>query len=99
MSEQNDNKPWYTNKDLFEQINELKQDMQETRTMIRKYNGLYDKVEEVKEDVTDVASDIAEIKAIQEGKSKVGEAIKSWGGWGIGILTFFFMLIKFYLGG
>lgn len=42
-------KEWYDNKELFSLINELKVEMVETRHMIKKYNGLYDKVGSVKD--------------------------------------------------
>lgn len=85
------NKPWFTNKDLFLLISELQIEMKETRTIIKKYNGLYTKLSDVKEDVD-------EIKSVQKGKQSVGEAIKSWGGWLFGLVSLIFMLIKFYGG-
>lgn len=83
---------WYTNKELYELINNLQFELQETRTAIKKYNGLYSKLNAVKEDVD-------EIKAIQEGKKEFGEQIKSWSGWLFGLVTLIYMIIKFYLGG
>lgn len=89
MSEKNQ---WYSNKDLYELINNLQFELQETRTAIKKYNGLYSKLNAVREDVD-------EIKAIQEGKQQFSEQIKGWSGWIVSIVTFIFMLIKFYIGG
>lgn len=80
---------WYSNKDLFELIANLQTELQDTRHAIKKYNGLYSKLNNVKEDVD-------EIKAIQEGKSQFGDNVKSWGGWLIGLITMIFMIIKFY---
>ena len=85
------NKQWFTNKDLFILINELQGDLAETKAIIKKYNGLYSKLTEVKQDVD-------EIKSVQKGKQSVGEAIKSWGGWLFGLVSLIFMLIKFYGG-
>lgn len=44
-------KEWYNNKELFEQINDLKLEMQETRQIIKKYNGLYEKVDHVEKEI------------------------------------------------
>lgn len=72
---------WYTNKELFEQLNEMQQDftslrheMKETRTMIQQYNGLRDKIDIVEKKVD-------YIEHHTEGKSAVGKAIREWGGW------------------
>lgn len=78
---------WYTNKDLFELIGELQKDMQETRATIRRYNGLYTKVAEVKKQVDD-------IKAEQRGKQTVGTAIRNWGGWIFGLASFLVLISK-----
>nr|QRZ17763.1 hypothetical protein JUJ52_18770 [Virgibacillus sp. AGTR] len=69
MSEQ-----WYTNKDLFELINGLRSEMQETRNVIKKYNGLREELGVVKEKVE-------RIEAKTEGRKSVAEAIRLWGGW------------------
>lgn len=80
-------KQWYTNKDLFELIGELQKDMQETRTTIRKYNGLYKKLAEVKTTVDDM-------QAQQKGRQSVGSAIRNWGGWIFGLASFLVLLSK-----
>ena len=80
-------KQWYTNKDLFELIGELQKDMQETRTTIKKYNGLYSKLAEVKTTVDDM-------QAQQKGRQSVGSAIRNWGGWIFGLASFLVLLSK-----
>jgi len=87
-------KQWYSNKDLFEEIIELKSDMKETRSMIRKYNGLYDKVAEVKKDTNTVKKDVDNIISMQQGKNSVGTAIRNWGGWIFGLASFLVLLSK-----
>ena len=84
---------WYTNRDLFERINEmqtefrdLRSEMRETRTMIRQYNGLREKVEEVERKVDDM-------EARAEGRNSVGKAIREWGGWIIAFITFLFLFL------
>lgn len=86
-----DKNQWYTNKELYELINTLQFELQETRSAIKKYNNLYSKLNEVKVDVD-------EIKANQEGKRELEDDIKSWSGWLFGLVTLIFMLIKFYTG-
>jgi len=78
---------WYTNKELFEQINALRMEMQETRNVIRKYNGLREEIGIMKEKIT-------KMEAMQQGKSKVGEAIRNWGGWLFAFITLVVLLIN-----
>lgn len=85
---------WYTNKELFELINEVKQDftklrteMSETRRIIIKYNGLYQKVEELN-------SELKELKAKQEGKYNLEKDIRDWGGWIFGLITLIVLIIN-----
>lgn len=80
-------KQWYTNKDLFELIGELQKDMLETRTTIKKYNGLYSKLADVKTTVDDM-------QAQQKGRNSVGSAIRNWGGWIFGLASFLVLLSK-----
>lgn len=78
---------WYTNKDLFELINELQIEMRETREAIKKYNGLYDKVATVKKQVD-------HIESITEGRNKFKEAIRLWGGWLFGLVTLVILIYQ-----
>lgn len=89
----NEQEQWYTNKDLHEQINamsrdftELRHEMKETRTMIRRYNGLREKIDFVEDEVK-------EIKALTEGKKSFAEAIRLWGGWLFALVTLVILLI------
>lgn len=84
MSEENQ---WYTNKDLFEQINgmqgdfqNLRSEMKETRNVIKKYNGLREELGAIKEQVN-------RMEARKEGKLKVYDGIVKYGGWAVGILS------------
>ena len=78
---------WYTNKDLFELINALQIDMKETRATIKKYNGLYTKLGDLKTTVDDM-------QAQQKGRNSVGTAIRNWGGWIFGLTSFLVLLSK-----
>ncbi|WP_121603772.1 hypothetical protein [Virgibacillus sp. Bac332] len=90
MSEGNQ---WYNNQQLFEQINAMSKDfvglrheMQETRNMIKKYNGLREKIDVVEDKVE-------KIEAITEGRKSVAEAIRLWGGWLFALVTLVVLLI------
>lgn len=80
------NEQWYSNKDLFEQINALSAEMRETRTMIRQYNGLRD-------DLANVEKRITTIEQQAKGRHSVGKAVREWGGWLIAVLAFVFNIL------
>ena len=61
--------------------------MQETRTTIKKYNGLYSKLADVKTTVDDM-------QAQRRGRQSVGSAIRNWGGWIFGLASFLVLLSK-----
>ncbi|WP_029265671.1 hypothetical protein [Virgibacillus alimentarius] len=89
MSEQ-----WYSNKELFEQLNamqgdfrDLRAEMKETRNIIKKYNGLREELGAVKEQVN-------EMKAMTQGKQSVGESIRNWGGWIFALITLIILLMN-----
>ncbi|WP_416149514.1 hypothetical protein ACM26V_00495 [Salipaludibacillus sp. HK11] len=89
-----DKDQWYTNKDLFEQINsvqgdfrDLRTELTETRKVIKKYNGLREEIGEVKTRVESMESN-------KKGAQSVLEGIKSWGGWLFGLVTLVVLLTQ-----
>lgn len=76
---------WYSNKELFEQINALRYEMQETRNLIKQYNGLREKIDEVEDRVE-------RIEAKTAGKNAVLETIRNWGGWLFSLITLLVLL-------
>ena len=85
---------WYSNKELFEQMLSMKEDIQslraemrETREIIRRYNGLREELFKVKDEVE-------EMKAKTEGRNSVFEAIRNWGGWLFALITLIILLIN-----
>ncbi|MBP1967963.1 hypothetical protein J2Z83_000055 [Virgibacillus natechei] len=95
MSEENQ---WYTNKELFEQLNgmrgefnNLRVEMKETRSLMKQYNGLREEIGIVKEKVE-------HMEAEKKGRSSVGSGIRNWGGWIISFITLIILLAKFYGG-
>ncbi len=58
-------KQWYTNKDLFEmiqdftkEVTELKNEMTETKTLIRDYNGLRENINKANKKITGIEKKI-----------------------------------------
>jgi hypothetical protein len=86
-----DQEQWYSNKDLFEQINNLRNEMLETRNLIKQYNGLREKVDVVENEIT-------VMKAEAKGKNKVSDGIRNWGGWIIGLISFAILLLTTFEG-
>ncbi|GAA5416187.1 hypothetical protein Pryu01_01219 [Paraliobacillus ryukyuensis] len=96
------NEQWYTNKDLFEQINaiqgdfkDLRSEMKETRSMIKQYNGLREEVGLVREEVEEVKKQVKEAQNINKGKSKFLEAVRLWGGWLFALITLIVLLSQY----
>lgn len=81
---------WYSNKDLFEQINELRHEMAQTRSIIKEYNGL-------RTTIHTVEKELADMKSKQVGKSKVATAIREWGGWIVALFAVIISLIKIFI--
>jgi len=86
--------PWYTNKELFEMLLGVKQEVSglradvaalrseltATRESLRQYNGLRERLQAL------------EHQAI--GRASIGRSIREWGGWIIAILSFALSVFK-----
>lgn len=70
---------WYTNKEIYQMMLDLKADLQETRIAVKQYNGLRQKI-------FDIETHIANCKSYRSGKYAVGQAIRDWAGWIIAIV-------------
>jgi hypothetical protein len=71
---------WYGNKELFEMIQGLKEDLQETRTAVQRYNGL-------RRDLANVMQRLTIMEQKKLGQTETFEGIRKWGGWIIAIIT------------
>ncbi len=78
---------WYTNKELFEMLNNMREEfkdlsaeMRETRAIIRKYNGLREEVGECRKEVESVKEQMDVLKAKADGRSSVWNDIRGWVG-------------------
>lgn len=87
MPEKDTNKEWYSNKELFEMFQALKDELKITRDAVKKYNNIRINLNDVMERLTAI-----EQRAI--GRYNVGKAIREWGGWIAAVLSFLFALYK-----
>ena len=82
------NDGWYSDREMFEMIQGLKTDLQETRITVKKYNGLWEKldvmdgkVDAVDEKIGAVDNRVTTIEQQANGRKSVWQGILSWGGW------------------
>lgn len=78
---------WYTNKDLFEMIQSLVKEMGKTQQIIKKYNGLHERVQE-HDDY------IREQQGKGSGRQSVEAAFLRWGGWLVGAAALIITLVR-----
>lgn len=83
---------WYSNKELFERLGGLKDDvaelrseMKETRALIKNYNGLREEIEALKEKVHNMETS-------NSAKKSVMHSFRDWGGWFIAVITLFYVM-------
>lgn len=95
---------WYSNKELFEQLNGLRMEMQETRSVIKKYNGLREKVGETRKEIKETRDEVDEVKSKVQtlqakamGRFSVWEGVRAWGGWIAALLAMIAAYIKIFL--
>jgi inorganic pyrophosphatase len=80
-------KEWYSNKDLFDMIQSLKEEMTQTRSIIKRYNGLRQDMIESYQKINQNEEKINEIKNTEKGKHELAETIRRWGGWLVAIAS------------
>lgn len=97
---------WYSNKELFEQILAMKNDMQKlsaelqrTTETIKKYNGLREEIGELRKEIVEIQKREAERQAKELERHSVGKAVRDWGGWIIALIMFVLNIIKIAQGG
>lgn len=82
-----DKEQWYTNKDLYEMLRDLRD---ETQTMIRvakEYNDL-------RKTLNDLIRRVTAIEERALGRYNAGKAIRDWGGWIVAVMAFIYALYK-----
>ena len=95
-------KDWYSNKDLFEQLQalkdmfmnevpELRHEMRDTKDKIKKYNGLREELGKIKSEVCILKEQIGTEKEVKD------DSKKNWQwtlGWLVALASFIMNLIK-----
>ena len=88
-----DKEEFYNNRELFElmmpEINDLKQELKETRAIIAKYNGLRKRLDGVEKE-------LSVSKGKEKGKDDLLAFLRDWGGW---LVEFLLLLIYLYESG
>ena len=78
---------WYSNKEIFEMLQGLKEELRETRILVKQYNGL-------RKDLAETMKRVAAIEQQNIGKSQVGTSIREWTGWVIAILALVVSILR-----
>lgn len=84
-----DQEQWYTNKELFEMISGLKDDLIETRKVVREYNDL-------RRSLNDCIRRVSDIEQRNIGKQNVEQAILRWTPWAIAVVSAVAALYAFF---
>lgn len=83
-----DQDPWYTNKDLYQMIDELKGRINETANLLKQYNGLVPRMAKLEEALTKLATAQSECIQRQQGRYDAGKMVREWGGWIFAVVLF-----------
>ena len=83
MADERNNEQWYTNKEIYEMVRELTNELQKTQEAVKAYNGL-------KKDLNWCMQQIQNDIGLSTGREIVWAAIRDWGGWfvAIGMLAY-----------
>lgn len=90
---------WYTNKELFERLGDLRDDFSElrsemraTRSIIKQYNGLREELGVFKNEHNELKEIVQTIINEESGKNSVLENLRNWGGWVFGLITLLILI-------
>ncbi|WP_156290798.1 hypothetical protein [Oceanobacillus salinisoli] len=97
--------PWYTNKELFEQILTIKDDFTQISSSWKKdiislqsemqqTRDTIKKYNGLREQIETLKKEVTEMKAKTSGKVTTLTAIKDWGGWVVAILMLIVNIIQ-----
>ncbi len=92
---------WYSNRDIYEMVQALRVDLQQTRTDLKQYNNLREQLADVQLGQKAVVDNCKLRSQLidghlqeQKGKHAVGEGIVKWSGWAV---TLVMALANLYL--
>lgn len=83
---------WYTNKDLYEMVASLTREMDNLRTDLRSTGEAVKRYNNLREQLNDCLTRVAAIELKAVGRYDTGKAIREWGGWIIGAVSFLLLL-------
>ena len=83
---------WYTNKDLFEQTQRLRDELKSTQDAIKKYNGLHEKLDHMEETLMNQVKRCDEVQTGFKTKSGIYDRILQL--WPIVISTIIFIMSR-----
>lgn len=93
------NNQWFTNKELYEQMTNmskelliLRGEMSETRTLIKQYNGLREKIEGVERDSAAANDKVDSMIDRWQGRNNTWDNMRNWGGWVFGLISLLVLL-------
>ena len=96
---------FYTNREIYEKLctekeerGKLSHELQKTLQYMVKYNGLNEKLDLQKTEIQELKEDRISVASRREGQFAIGEAVKKWSVWVIGLITFGYWLSQI-LGG
>lgn len=70
---------WYSNKELYEMIDGLRDDLKDTTTAVKKYNGLHERFDKVEIALADQMAKCAEVQKGKEARSDIAlTLLKIW---------------------
>jgi hypothetical protein len=91
MAGDSGNEGFYNNRELYEmimpEINQLKTELKETRSIIKKYNGL-------RKRICDIEEEVQVERGKNEGKDDLLLKLKDWSGWIVAVITLIVYLIE-----
>lgn len=95
------NKDWYDNQDLFEMIEDLKEDMTEFNENFHKYNGLKERQQELEEKIHQkkelAKKNEQKIKKMENKKETKSSVYKNWRLWVAWIVSILLGISNLYL--
>ena len=77
------NKPeqWYTNKEIYEMVQNLTLDLRDTRADLKAYNELKNDVAWCMDQIKFISNQARSSAGVTMGESNIWEGIRIWGGW------------------
>ena len=75
---------WYSNQEIFEMIQSLKDDLRDTQEAVRRYNGLIGRLAAVEKAQAD--ADTRTMARVSL-RASIEDKVLRWGGWVVGLLS------------